>query len=107
MEDADVVGMAGIPGEGPFMVMAVKLEGETLTDLRYETYGCPSAIASGSWVTEWAKGKTREQAQSLEPGELMLMLGGLPLGKEHAAQLAVTALRSALAQVAEKDAEAG
>ena len=89
------------------MALTFTVKGEILTDLRYETYGCPSAIASGSWVTEWAKGKTREQAQRLEPGELMLMLGGLPLGKEHAPQLAVTALRSALAQVAEQEAEAG
>ena len=107
LSDADVVGQEGIPGEGPFMTMTLKLEGEVVRDARFETYGCPYAVACGSWVTRWVVGRTAEQAQVLEAGDLSTILGGLPLGKEHCASLAVLSLRKALSSWQEQPAAKG
>jgi nitrogen fixation NifU-like protein len=97
--EAGVVGQDGIEGEGPFMRMCLRLEDDTIADARFETYGCPAAIACGSWLTNWVRGKTVEQVTVLGPNELSAVLGGLPLGKEHCAALAINALRSALRQL--------
>ena len=79
------------------MVMYLKVGADCIQDARFETYGCPYAVACGSWVTRWAVGRTAEQTLALEPGDLGILLGGLPLGKEHCAGLAVNSLRKAVA----------
>ena len=96
LPDANAVGQEGVPGQGPYMTVYLKVVRETIEDARFETYSCPYAVACGSWVTRWAVGRTAEQARLLETGDLSLILGGLPLGKEHCASLAVNALRKAL-----------
>jgi len=98
LADADLTGQEGISGQGPFLVMTIKIEGERIAEARFETYGCPAAVACGSWVTIWVTGKTREQASILEADDLLKILGGLPLGKEHCASLAVHALKDAITQ---------
>ncbi len=98
LTDADAVGQAGTPGEGPYMRMFLKWDGERVVATRFDTYGCPVVRACGSFVSEWVKGKTREQASILTASDLMLVMGGLPLGKEHCAKLSVEALRDALEQ---------
>jgi NifU-like protein involved in Fe-S cluster formation len=95
---ADVTGREGVQGEGPFMVMHLKFADDHIESARFETYGCPVAIACGSWVTQWVTGKTSEQAGLLDAGDLIRLLGGVPLGKEHCADLAVKALRDGLRQ---------
>ncbi len=97
LPDADVSGQAGVPGEGPFMTMHLKLDGDTIREARFESYGCPYAVACGSYVTRWLPGRSTDQALVLEPADLNLLVGGLPLGKEHCADLAVKTLRNALA----------
>ena len=96
LTDADAIGREGAPGEGPYMTMYLKLDGETVREARFETYSCPYAVACGSWVTRWLVGRTAEEARLLETSDLGLILGGLPLGKEHCASLAVLSLRKAL-----------
>ena len=61
--------------------------------------GCPNAIACGNWVARWVAGRTPGEARILEAEDLRRVLGGLPLGKEHCADLAVDALRAALRKV--------
>lgn len=95
---ADVTGRAGVQGEGPFLHMHLKFAGDWIESARFETYGCPVAVACGSWVTQWVAGRTPEQAGLLEAGDLIRLLGGVPLGKEHCADLAVSALRDGLRQ---------
>ena len=68
MADADLVGQEGVPGEGPFMTMYLKLEGDIVREAGFQTYNCPYAVACGSWVTRWLVGRTIEQARLLEPG---------------------------------------
>ena len=97
LPEADAVGQEGVPGEGPYMTMFLKFDGDTIREARFDTYGCPYAVACGSFVTRWAAGRTVEQARALEPDDLAKILGGLPLGKEHCASLAVLSLRKALA----------
>jgi nitrogen fixation NifU-like protein len=101
-EDATVTGRVGTPGEGPFLLVHLSVEHDTIATASFETYGCPVAIACGSWLTQWAKSKTLVQAALIEPGDLERVLGGLPLGKEHCAALAVNALKDALRQCSEK-----
>ena len=84
------------------MQMHLRLSGDTISSANFDTYGCPYAIACGDWVATWVAGKTVSQALVLEPGDLSRMLGGLPLGKEHCASLAVLSLRQALEQWRER-----
>jgi len=95
LEGVDIVGQAGEPGEGPFMTISLRMDGDTVAEAAFETYGCPSSIACGSWVTAWITGRPLSMAEALDADSLMKVLGGLPLGKEHCAALAVRALRDA------------
>ena len=97
MDCADGVGQIGFPGEGPFLIFYVRLSEEGLIEnASFETYGCPSAIGCGSWLCRWVEGKKTKEILSITPDELMVAVGGLPLGKERAAQLAIGALRYAI-----------
>jgi len=98
LPDASIIGRSGEEGEGPFMKIYLALEQEHIRQVTFETYGCPVAIACGSWVTRWLVGKTFEKANLLTSEGLMIVLGGLPLGKEHCATLAVQSLQNALSQ---------
>ena len=98
MEDADIVGEAGIQGQGPFVRYYVRICGGRVEAAAFETYTCPNAIACGSWTTRWMEGREPDVLARLTPGDLTMVLGGLPLGKEHCAQLAVTALKDMLAK---------
>ena len=95
-----LVGVDGIPGQGNYMLLCLKVEAETerIVEARFQTYPCPSAIACGNWTCEWAEEKTLEEARALEAGQVARGVGGLPLGREHCPQLAVSALHKALAQ---------
>ena len=96
---AEVQGQSGAPGEGPYMFVTLQAQGDVILDANFSTYGCPYAIACGNWLTGWVKQKTVDQAALLGTKDLSLMLGGLPLGKEHCAQIAVEALQDGLAQL--------
>lgn len=89
-------GVAGEPGEGPYVRIRLRARGECVEQASYETFGCPAAIACGSLVARLAEGRTFRELLRLEPEDLVMMLGGLPDGKEHCPRLAVTALRRAM-----------
>ncbi|HVA89476.1 MAG TPA: iron-sulfur cluster assembly scaffold protein [Chloroflexota bacterium] len=90
-------GRAGIPGQGPFMAIVLKVEDGRIVEASFQTYGCPSAVACGRYVTDWLDGKTLAEAEDLDAGEVERGVGALPLGKEHTVQLTIDALRNALA----------
>ena len=98
LEDASAVGHGGIPGRGNYLVLYLRIERARISEARFQTYGCPAAIASGSILTELVTGRTVAEVGAFEEEYLTEKLGGLPLGREHCAQLAVTALRAALEQ---------
>lgn len=96
--DASVgTGMVGAPSCGDVMKLQIKVDDATgiITDARFKTYGCGSAIASSSLVTEWVKGKTLEQAGTIKNTEIAEHLA-LPPVKIHCSILAEDAIRAAV-----------
>jgi nitrogen fixation NifU-like protein len=83
------------------MRLLLRFDGESFTDARFETYGCPTAIRCGDWLCKWLVGRTPEQARVIEARDLVLVIGGVPLGKEFCADLAVDALHDAIEAVRE------
>ena len=95
-DDVDVgTGMVGAPACGDVMKLQIKVENGVITDARFKTYGCGSAIASSSLVTEWVKGKTLDQAAALKNSEIAQELA-LPPVKIHCSILAEDAIRAAI-----------
>jgi NifU-like protein involved in Fe-S cluster formation len=99
LKGATVQGQAGMPGEGPYTAIWLKLEGNTIVAASFDTYTCPAATATASWLIRWAEGWTVEQVSVMTPQMLIQVLGGLPVAKEHTAYLAVKAFGKALKQV--------
>ena len=93
-----LTGQSGTPGEGPWMRLLLQFDGSVFTAARFETYGCPTAMRCGDWLCKWLVNRTPEQVQVIEARDLILVVGGVPLGKEFCADLAVGALRDGLAQ---------
>ena len=93
---AEVTGRKGIQGQGPFMYIHLACRGRSVEKASFETYGCPSAIRCGEWLTKWVVGRPVDSLPVIEPKDLQTVVGGLPLGKEFCAVLAVDALRDAL-----------
>lgn len=96
--DAHVgTGMVGAPACGDVMKLQIKVDHDTgiITDARFKTYGCGSAIASSSLVTEWVKGKTLDQAAELKNSEIAQELA-LPPVKIHCSILAEDAIKAAV-----------
>jgi len=88
-------GMVGAPACGDVMKLQIKVEDGIITDAKFKTYGCGSAIASSSLVTEWVKGKTLEQAGSIKNSEIAEELA-LPPVKIHCSILAEDANKAAV-----------
>lgn len=89
-------GMVGAPACGDVMKLQIKVENGIITDARFKTYGCGSAIASSSLVTEWVKGKTLEQAGTIKNSDISQELA-LPPVKIHCSILAEDAIKAAIA----------
>jgi nitrogen fixation NifU-like protein len=97
--DTDVgTGMVGAPACGDVMKLQIKVDNDTgiITDAKFKTYGCGSAIASSSLVTEWLKGKTLDQAGTIKNAEIATELA-LPPVKIHCSILAEDAIKAAVA----------
>jgi len=90
-------GMVGAPACGDVMKLQIKVDDATgtITDARFKTYGCGSAIASSSLVTEWVKGKTLDQASAIKNSEIAEELA-LPPVKIHCSILAEDAIKAAV-----------
>jgi nitrogen fixation NifU-like protein len=95
--DPDVgTGMVGAPACGDVMKLQIKVEDGVITDAKFKTYGCGSAIASSSLVTEWIKGRTLDQAEAINNSEIASELA-LPPVKIHCSILAEDAIKAAVA----------
>jgi nitrogen fixation NifU-like protein len=90
-------GMVGAPACGDVMKLQIKVDNDTgiITDAKFKTYGCGSAIASSSLVTEWLKGKTLDQAGSIKNADIATELA-LPPVKIHCSILAEDAIKAAV-----------
>ena len=94
-------GMVGPPACGDVMKLQIQVKDGVIIDAKFKTYGCGSAIASSSLVTEMLKGKTVEQAQAIQNMEIVEELA-LPPVKIHCSVLAEDAIKSALADYRKK-----
>jgi nitrogen fixation NifU-like protein len=96
-------GMVGAPACGDVMRLQIKVnEDGVIEDARFKTYGCGSAIASSSLLTEWVKGKTLEQAQEIKNSEIAEELA-LPPVKVHCSVLAEDAIKAAIKDYSDKN----
>jgi nitrogen fixation protein NifU and related proteins len=102
-EDVSVgTGMVGAPACGDVMRLQIKVnEQGVIEDARFKTYGCGSAIASSSLLTEWVKGKTLEEAQQIKNSAIAEELA-LPPVKVHCSVLAEDAIKAAIKDYSEK-----
>ena len=96
IEDADGVGEVGNAKCGDIMKMYLKIEDDTIKDVKFETFGCASAIASSSMATELIKGQPVEKAMELTNKAVAEALDGLPAYKMHCSVLAEEAIQAAL-----------
>jgi len=95
-------GMVGAPACGDVMKLQIKVNNEgIIEDARFKTYGCGSAIASSSLVTEWVKGKSLDEAQAIKSTDIAEELD-LPPGKIHCSILAEDAIKAAIADYKSK-----
>jgi nitrogen fixation NifU-like protein len=94
-------GMVGAPACGDVMRLQIKVEDNIITDAKFKTYGCGSAIASSSLLTEWVKGMTLETAGNIKNTELAHELA-LPPVKIHCSVLAEDAIKAAIADYKQK-----
>ena len=97
LEDASGVGEVGNAKCGDIMKMYIKVENDVITDIKFNTYGCASAIATSSMATEMIKGKPLSEAMKLTNKAVIEALDGLPPAKVHCSVLAEEAIKAAIA----------
>ena len=97
-------GMVGAPACGDVMKLQIQVEEGIITDAKFKTYGCGSAIASSSLVTEWVKGRSLEQAEEIKNSEIAMELA-LPPVKIHCSILAEDAIKAAVADYRGKNVD--
>ena len=104
IENADGKAIEGSPACGDMVSVYINVDPKTnsLSDIKFESYGCASNIATGSIITELAKGKTLEEAKKITWKEASEALGGLPKIKAHCSVLAIEGLRSAIENYEER-----
>lgn len=102
MADADGIGEVGNARCGDIMKMYLKIDEDVITDVKFETFGCGSAIASSSMATELIKGKSIAEAKKLTNKAVVEALEGLPPHKVHCSVLAEEAVKAALENYYEK-----
>ena len=106
IENADGVGEVGNAKCGDIMKMYLKIDDDIITDVKFETFGCASAIASSSMATELIKGQRVEDAMQLTNKAVAEALDGLPAYKMHCSVLAEEAIHAALEDYKSKQEQA-
>lgn len=103
IENPDGTGTYGSPVCGDMMQIQIVVENDVITDAKFKTFGCGSAIASSSMATSMIIGKTVDEALALTNKEIIEELGGLPAVKVHCSVLADHAIKSAIYDYAQKN----
>ena len=96
IEDANAVGTVGNAKCGDIMKIYMKIENDTIVDIKFKTFGCGAAVATSSMATELVKGKTIDEALQLTNKAVVEALDGLPAAKLHCSVLAEQAIKAAL-----------
>ena len=103
IEDADGVGQVGNAKCGDIMKIYLKIQDNTIEDVKFETFGCGSAIATSSMATELIKGKSLDEALTLSNKAVVEALDGLPPQKVHCSVLAEEAVKAAIKDYYDKN----
>lgn len=103
MEDADGIGEVGSAKCGDIMKIYLKIDGDIISDVSFETFGCGSAIASSSMATEMIKGQPLSRAMALTNQAVAEALDGLPANKLHCSVLAEQAVKAAIQDYYDKN----
>lgn len=103
IKNPDAKVTVGNPVCGDLLTLYIKVKNNIIKDIKYETLGCPAAVAVSSVITEMAKGKTLEEAKKINPKEIAKELGGVPPIKMHCTQLGAEALRKAIEKYQSKN----
>lgn len=103
IENADAIGEVGNAKCGDIMRMYLKIDNGIITDVKFKTFGCGSAIATSSMATELIKGKTIEEAVKLSNQAVVEALDGLPTHKIHCSVLAEEAIKAAIKDYYDKN----
>jgi len=106
IENPDGYGKVGNPVCGDLMEIFIRVRENVIEDIRFRTFGCGSAIATSSMVTDLAKGKTLEEALQITRDDVATELEGLPPRKMHCSNLAADALHAAIRDYQEKEKKA-
>lgn len=96
MDDPDCVGTAGIPGQGRYIQLFLKVSQGRVARMQFDSYGCGVTVAVCSVLTEMVEGKTKEECTSMRPDDIADALDGIPSHKMDCAHFAVVALKNAL-----------
>lgn len=96
IEFPDGIGQTGNASDGDKITIYLKIENNTISDIKLKVFGCGAAIASGSMLTELALGKTLEEALNITNDDVAVALGGLPPQKLLCSNIAATALHNAI-----------
>ena len=96
LPDANGIGEVGNAKCGDIMKMYLRIQGDTITDVRFKTFGCGAAIATSSMATEMIKGKSIDEALELSNKAVVEALDGLPTNKIHCSVLAEEAVKAAI-----------
>ena len=88
--------VVGDPGCGDELNLWIKVENNIIVDIKFKTFGCPSAIATSSMATVLAKGKTLEEAEKLTDDDVITALEGIPEKKKHCSLLGINGLKKAI-----------
>ena len=112
IDNADGVGMVGNPVCGDLMKIYIKVKKnkqgkKIISQIKFETLGCATAIATSSMITDLAKGKTLEEAKEITRDDVAQALSGLPPIKMHCSNLATEALVAAIEDYGKKNQESG
>lgn len=105
--DADGIGEVGNAKCGDIMRIYLDIEGNTIKDVKFKTFGCGAAVATSSMVTEMVKGKTIDEALTITNAAVAEALDGLPANKMHCSNLAADALQEAIKNYQEKEKAKG
>lgn len=103
IKNADGYGEVGSPICGDMLEFSIKVKNNVITDIKFQSFGCASNIATASALTERVKGMTLENAKKVTFNDIMEYLGGLPLQKIHCSVLAIGGLKKAIENYEKKN----
>lgn len=93
LDGATHAGSAGVPGQGPYITLQLRVESERVAVARYKTFGCPASIGCAEAVCAWSEGQEVARLRSVTAEDVAQWVGGVPPGKEHCPDLAAAAMR--------------